>query len=380
MSANGGMFVVRALRTEQANGIPVFSFFAPAHDILNIADIARAGRTKAGNLKGFQRKAIKRHVKAIVDFLNSGPVLFPNAIILAVAPIARFTEARGRRPDNLVQSATMGTLRIPTFGQGQRRAAWIVDGQQRTLALAQAKNRALPVPVVAFVSEDVGTHREQFIVVNRAKPLSPRLVDELLPEADFALPVDLAARKVPSALCNLLNNSADSPFYRLIRRPTGASGAGVVSDRPLIDSIRRSIASPSGALAPFRGSGDETTDVLGMYQVLKLFWSAVKREFPEAWGKPPSQSRLMHGAGIAAMGALMDRLVMRASGVRDQAAFIQTALQRIAPSCHWTSGAWPHIQREWSDIQYTPRDVRLLAQQLVRLDHLASQRHLKMVA
>ena len=31
--------------------------------------------------------------------------------------------------------------------------------------------------------------------------------------------------------------------------------------------------------------------------------------FPDAWGKPAEQSRLMHGAGIRAMGRLMDRIM-----------------------------------------------------------------------
>jgi hypothetical protein len=34
----------------------------------------------------------------------------------------------------------------------------------------------------------------------------------------------------------------------------------------------------------------------------------VKDAFPEAWGKPSSQSRLVHGVGIKAMGIIMDRI------------------------------------------------------------------------
>ena len=45
---------------------------------------------------------------------------------------------------------------------------------------------------------------------------------------------------------------------------------------------------------------------------LVLYWSAVRDTFPEAWGKPPTESRLMHSAGIRAMGALMDQIMLRA--------------------------------------------------------------------
>ena len=41
--------------------------------------------------------------------------------------------------------------------------------------------------------------REQFILVNKAKPLPTRLINELLPETGgIVLPRDLSARKVPS--------------------------------------------------------------------------------------------------------------------------------------------------------------------------------------
>jgi len=50
-----------------------------------------------------------------------------------------------------------------------------------------------------------------------------------------------------------------------------------------------------------RASRDQSSDLIG-YQCPEVrqhiqHLSAVKATFPDAWGKPPSQSRLMHGAG-----------------------------------------------------------------------------------
>ena len=45
-------------------------------------------------------------MNSIVEFLDSGPVLFPNAIILALSPDVDFVSARGRRPDKMSRSAT----------------------------------------------------------------------------------------------------------------------------------------------------------------------------------------------------------------------------------------------------------------------------------
>ena len=73
--------VVRALKTQQGVGVDVYAFFLYGSDITRIADISRIARDEADQLKGFQRKEIRGHVNAIVEFLDSGPNLFPNAII-----------------------------------------------------------------------------------------------------------------------------------------------------------------------------------------------------------------------------------------------------------------------------------------------------------
>ena len=222
--------VVRALKTQQGDGVDVYAFFLYGSDITRIADISRIARDEA-ELKGFQRKEIRVHVNAIVEFLDSGPVLFPNAIILALSPEVEFKHARGTRPEGMIDVADSGTLTIPVRPEG-RRAAWIVDGQQRSLALARAKNSRIPVPVVGFVSADLETQREQFILVNKAKPLPTRLINELLPEVSALLPRDLAARKLPSELCNLLNRDPRSPFHKLIRRESDAGEAEAVVTTP----------------------------------------------------------------------------------------------------------------------------------------------------
>ena len=195
--------VVRAVKARQGEGTDVFAFFLYGSDLTRIADISRIARDD-GEVKGFQRKEIRAHVNAIVEFLDSGPVLFPNAMILALSPEVEFKNARGSRPEGMTDVADVGTLSIPVRPEGQR-AAWIVDGQQRSLALARAKNNKIAVPVVGFVSPDLETQREQFILVNKAKPLPTRLINELLPEVSALLPRDLAARKLPSELCNALN-------------------------------------------------------------------------------------------------------------------------------------------------------------------------------
>ncbi|MEJ1162034.1 DGQHR domain-containing protein DpdB [Prosthecomicrobium sp. N25] len=366
MSAALSTIVVRALRAIQGDGVPVYSFFLRGADIARIADISRVHRDETDALKGFQRREIRDHVNGIVEFLNSGPVVFPNAIILALSSEIEFRQSRGPSPEGLVESAQSGTLVIPVFPEGQR-VAWIVDGQQRSLALSRAKNPNIPVPVVGFVSSDIGTQREQFMLVNRAKPLPNRLINELLPEIGSVLPRDLAPRKLPSELCNLLNRDPSSPFFRLIRRESDEGAeAGVVIDTAMIEAIRRNLRPPLGSLSQF--AAQNKTDADAMYRLLVTYWSAVRDTFPGAWGIRPQESRLMHSAGIRAVGALMDSIVLRAEGTGAVDDEIRRSLGRIAPHCRWTEGTWEQLGWRWNEVQSTSQHVSRLSDFLVQLD------------
>lgn len=365
--SNDPVLAVRAVRTRQADKA-VYAFFMAGADLLKIAEISRVHRDADGTLHGFQRKGIKNHVQAITNFLDQGPVLFPNAIILAIAPSVRFIQSRGERPEGDSRICEAGTLRIPMPQDGTK-CAWIVDGQQRSIALSQAQNKAFPVPVVAFVSEELSVHREQFILVNKARPLDPRLINELLPELDVVFPRDLSARKVPSELVHLLQISQNSPFKGLIKRISEEAPEAVVTDTTLVKAIRASINGTLGALAPYKASSDSPADIDAMFRILVGFWCAVRDVFPEAWGRPATESRLMHSAGIAAMSILMDRVMSRAPSGVDPREHAAEALAGIAPQCRWTSGRWNELQRDWNEIQSVNKDIRMLAGYLVRLDH-----------
>jgi hypothetical protein len=130
--------------------------------------------------------------------------------------------------------------------------------------------------------------------------------------------------------------------------------------------IRNSINNPLGALAPYKSTGREAPDIDSMYRLLVNYWSAVKTVFPEAWGKDPRQSRLMHSAGIEAMGVLMDKIYSRLTGANEDPKILQQELEIVAASCHWTAGTWESLGIKWNEIQNTPRDIKRLQDVLVR--------------
>jgi DGQHR domain-containing protein len=362
----------RALRVVQVPEHPVYLFALRPEELFAIADISRVSRDSGGDLIGYQRPEVRKHVQDIVQYLGigTGRVLFPNTLILALSSAARFVRVRGPKVEEH-EIGDAGTIDIPIPRSGQTKPAWIVDGQQRALALARAKWKDIPIPISAFVADDIDTQREQFLRVNSTKPLPRGLLSELLPQVSSVLPSNLAARRVPAALCELLNRDPDSPFKNLIRRSSYGGPqkrAAVVSDTSLIQVLQESYSSPSGCLFAYRNLATGDTDFERVMKLLIAYWSTVRDMFPGAWGLPPQASRLMHSVGLRAMGRLMDR-VMGSLDVDDPKLpdRVRRELAPLRGRCHWTSGVWDEIGMRWNELQNVPAHTRLLSNHILRV-------------
>lgn len=359
----------RALRIVQNEETPLYLFALAAEEVDWVADVARISRDEAGRLIGYQRPEKRQHVRQIQTYLDSGDVLFPNGLILALPDTVKFTSSRGPQVGDGL--ATAGTLRIelPTDPQAPR-PAWIVDGQQRSLALACTRNQRLPVPVAGFIAPTLEMQRDQFLRVNNVHPLPPNLVTELLPEIFAAPSPRLSARKLPSALVDMLNRDPESPFHQIVKRastdPEDAK-ARAVKDNSLVEALRESLESHSGSLFPYRNIATGTTDTDGIRSLLLTYWTAVRNTFPDAWGLPPTQSRLMHGVGIRSMSRLMDRIMPHVSlRAANPVADVERELARIAAICQWTEGTWEELSVPWDGLQNTSRHISALSNVLIR--------------
>lgn len=360
----------RALRLDQNPDHPVYQFSLTGEQILQIADISRVSREDGGRVIGYQRPEVKKHVADIVSYLDGEKTpLFINSIILAISSRVNFVQSRGPK---VGEQSVPGTLEIPVAAEGQPKPAWIVDGQQRTLALSKSTRKNLTVPINAFVSDDVEQQRDQFLRVNNSRPLPRGLVDELLPEVTTPLPIRLSARQLPSMMCDMLNTDPRSPFFGMIKRSSTSKAdrrKTFVTDNSVIRMIQDSVSSTSGCLFAYRNLATNQTDVDGVRAVLFTFWNAVKEVFPDAWGKPPTKSRLMGGTGIRAMGRLMDR-VMASINPRlpDAQEWVVEQLTPLVSECAWTDGHWEALGGlSWDELQNVPKHVRVLSNHLVRL-------------
>lgn len=352
-----------ALRVRQGRDRVLYQFAVDGKLLPGFAAVSRVGRGGDQRIVGYQRPEVRGHIAEIATYLESANPILPNAVVVAFDPTVRFAPAPGQDAAADVQT---GTLTVPGTRPGGRKPGWVVDGQQRLAAVRDARVDRFPVCVIGFVAAEEREQREQFILVNNTKPLPKGLVYELLPVTDAQLPAALHKRRFPTALLDRLNLDADSPLAGLVRTPTRPGG--VIKDNSLIKLLENSLT--DGALYRLRGRGPgEADDVEAMLAVVKRFWAAVRDVFPAAWGLPPRRSRLLHGAGVVALGFVMDAIAdrHRAAGVPTEEGF-RADLLPLTPACRWTDGYWefgPGAVRKWNEVQNTPKDIQVLGNYLV---------------
>jgi DGQHR domain-containing protein len=354
-----------AVRILQDRDHPVYQFSLTAGEILQVADISRVSRDTSGALAGYQRPESRRHVDDICEYLNGEEVIFPNSLILALTTAVRFRPYGRQTRDS---SPQLGILEIRIPRRFDPKPAWIVDGQQRALALSKSSRSDLWIPVNGFLANEIEVQRDQFIRINNTKPLPRGLIDELLPTTVARLPREYEIRRIPAMVCSALNCRTDSPFYALIASNARCSPA-MVAHTSIIQMVRDSLCSPTGCLFSYRNVATGEVQFEDLMQVLITYWTAVRNLFPDAWAKPPGQSRLMHGAGIRAMGRLMDK-VMSCIDAKNNDAIrdVEELLAPLVSECRWTSGIWESLGNlPWNEIQNTPRHARLLSDVVVSI-------------
>jgi DGQHR domain-containing protein len=355
---------VNALRIEQRKDIPIYVFGIDGRLVHQLATVSFANRTKDGALVGYQRNEVTSHIRSILNYLSQGQPLLPNAIVIAFDERVKFSKLNGAMPS---EWGTFGTLEIPLpRSLAETKVGWIVDGQQRVTALAQLNPKAhFPVVVVAFQSSSQKLQREQFLLVNKTKPLPRDLINEILPDVTAPLSKDLESRRVASKVVQLLRFDTTSPFYCRIRGLGGYGEDCNISQAALISVIQNSIRK-KGVLFDLSDAKGRH-DFEGMARVVSTFFEGVRRTWPEAWDESPKTSRLVHGVGIVAMGYLMDRVMQEVdTGSHRAASMVANRLTRLRVRCAWTSGRWPVLGCMWNELQNTSQDKARLTEFLLK--------------
>jgi DGQHR domain-containing protein len=354
---------VPAIALEQAGGKTIYAFGIDGKQVPSFACVSRIKRDDAGNLFGYQRPEVRRHIAEIRRYIESEAPLVPNAVVLAFDSRVAFVPgppSKGQGP------STTGTLRIPIVDDGDV-PGWIVDGQQRVAAIREASVSSFPIFAVAFIAGDEAEQREQFVLVNTTKPLPKTLIYELLPGVRGKLPTAMEERKVASMLVSRLCHDPGSPLKGIVRTTTNPSGR--IQATSLIRATENSLR--DGVLYRIALTQEDEAVDDAMASTLSQFWSAVRETWADIWDLGPRRSRLVHGAGVVTLGFVMDAIADRQrDGAWPDQAFFGVELQKLRPHCRWNEGYWefgPELRRRWDELQNTPRDVQVLSNHLLRV-------------
>lgn len=354
-----------ALRIRQGAQF-IYTFGVDGKRIQDFATVSRVHRDDI-TLQGYQRPEVLSHIKAIRRYLESDGAMLPNAVVVAFDERVSFVAGKS---SSSVEYVTSGELVIPIDESlpEERKPAWLVDGQQRSAAIRDADLAEFAVAAVGFIAQGEAEQRSQFILVNNTKPLPKGLVHELLPDTMGHLPPGYARKQLPAkvlARLNFGNPAAGAPFAGRIATPTMAEGH--IKDNSVLKMIENSLY--EGALYQYRDPEDGSGDVDQMVLHLNFFWTIVQLAFPDAWELAPTKSRLTHGAGIQAMGYVMDALTDGVPAVELAGMNLESTLNSLGEHCAWTSGTWDFGEeqvRRWNGIQNTPNDVKMLTSHLLR--------------
>lgn len=343
-----------ALRIKQHDK-EVFTFKVIGKDIFNFASIKHIKRNEDGNLQGYQRLDIKKHVKEIATYLSEEGSILANSIVIGFDSSVKFEE--------IETNSDFGYILIPDDQiHGQ-----IVDGQQRSTALNNLQDANFEVSVNAFITNNEEEHTEQFLLINNTKPLSKGLIYELLPEIKSELPSTYKDKQLPNKLIAVLNTQQHSPFFRAIKTHTCPDG--YIKDNTIIKALNHSLS--NGALYEFSEHEVGINNLEAMTNLLNAFWGAVQKIFPKDWALEPKKTRLTHGAGILGLSLLMERIIYKKIMKSNPKYLIEESflvsdfekyLESLKEKIDWQKGKYDFgdgYERSIMDIQNTSRDVDL---------------------
>ena len=345
-----------AVHANQHNQRKVFTFAASASQVFKMAQIDRAGRTEEGELFGFQRPQVARHIHEIRDYLRTEDAVLPNSVVIAFVGDVRVKEINDK-------------ISELTIKLGNEPPGYVVDGQQRLTALRGINDPEIEIFVSAILCEDEEDLRRQFILINNTKPLPKELIYELLPTVS-GLPHRMSNRTFAAELTARLNfkpatDTKNRPALKNeIRQHTNP--LGTISSNAIQKVIMNSRS--NGALREFSREEDCMDK---SYNLIADFYGAVLDLFNEAWiGYGPRTSRLKHSVGIISLGYAME-IAYFEHDARIRSEF-KESLQCLAEDniCAWTHGMWIFKRnelRKWHQLQNTQPDIRLLSDYLVRV-------------
>lgn len=309
------------------------------------------------NYLGIQRPLNPKRVAEIAQYVNTLDATFPNTIIIAV-------DAHCATIDTAANVMTLA----PFAGDDETPAiryqdmARIIDGQHRVKGLEQYHGDEFDVCITVFVSIDVAEQANIFSTVNLAQTKVNRslafdlfaLATSRSPQKtchDVAVALDLGKNSPLRSRIKRLGVATDGRFNETITQATFVMALmRFISTDPAADreDLRRNRKIPLANAAvlqdlPFRNLFIEGND-LEIAKIVRSFFTAVARRWPDAWNNFGRGSVLNKTNGFRALMRLLKPayLHITSPGGDASAEDFQQILGRIrAADNHFTTEFFP---------------------------------------
>jgi len=267
------------------NSPVLFTFYAPAKEIIQWARVERASD---GN-SGVQRLLRDSRLSGIKRYLAKNPInTFTNNILVAFpegetnTTVKTLTQEQcdviGTSADDFAKS---GFIQIE-FQEEKQKPALIIDGQHRLFGAASYSDEDIPILVVAILHAKPEEMAFQFIVINnKAVKVPTSLVKSLV--ANYAdIEVNLSDRLLTagitygnkSAFLTSADTSEASPFFGMLNWESNRGGEKII-DITTIETIHSYLKRELTIIL----SGDEDSS----QAILFTIWNTIKEIYPLAW-------------------------------------------------------------------------------------------------
>ena len=294
--------------------------------------IARIDRLDSLAATGNQREEIKKHVSEIRTGLENGNQV-PNSVILVlneemvsevsaddlgkdipeshiiIRPINGNDffvvphPVHGDSSDLYAQKLRTVEISLPfrPAAFDHEKSVLLVDGQQRTAALALADIEKCPQVILSVnaIRASNDDARNIFQIANSTVKINADFKRALLATMDDVPGYLKKERNLALAVKSLAVDDLHSPFsgivaYQGVKYAKGQKPPVAYNS---LFAVLRNFA--DGSLQ------EHLTDHKTLADVVKRSYSIVKKVWPSHWGKSPKENRLMHGAGIRSLGDLI---------------------------------------------------------------------------
>lgn len=323
-----------------------YSFAIAPEKLLRIAYVSHRAKGKPTDVDTYQRLLKRGRIRDIRAYVNNGGY-FPTNIVMNIRSRRALQFDKASTPSGVdVTAGEIGWLTLPA----EYKSAWVIDGQHRLFAYADAPERSrAELTVLAFENLEESDQARLFIDINaKQKSVKQNLLVELFAELHWNS--DNLSDRVTAIISKLvltLDSSSSSPFYqKIVRADDSAASSRSISLKTFsnaLDSGELFFSEAKGDVTPGAfWQADQFATLRRAEQFLDKWFTTTLVNVRSNWdlGKLP-------GGALGMNDSLVANILLLRSIVRQVAVYEPSALSSLT-----AKELWARFE-SWADIVAT---------------------------